>query len=192
MEVAIKMETHTNKPISQLSTRYLVIMAMFTAVLCASSYISIPLPNGSHITAFNFIVTIIVLTFPVKQALTIILAWLLLGVTGVPVLVGGNAGIGYILGPYGGYSIAFVLIAIFIPLLCSKKYNLLYFSAVAILSAVIVNLTGTLWIMAVSKVSFKAAFVIGFIPFIALDAIKAIIAAQLVPKMHNIINSTSR
>lgn len=180
-----------NKLTSQLSTRYLVIMAMFTAVLCVSSYISIPLPNGSHITAFNFIVTIIVLTFPVKQALAIILTWLLLGVTGVPVLVGGNAGIGYILGPYGGYSIGFVLIAILIPLLCYRKYNLLYFSAVAILSVIAVNLTGTLWIMAVSKVSFKAAFIAGFIPFIALDTVKAIIAAQLVPKIRNIINSTS-
>ncbi len=176
-----------SKTISQLSTRCLVIMAMFAAVLCVSAYISIPLPNGTHITALNFIITLIVLTFPVGQALAIVLVWLLLGITGIPVLVGGNAGIGYILGPYGGYSVSFVLIAIFIPLLCRRKYNPLYFSAFAILSAVAVDLTGTFWIMAVSKVSFKAAFIAGFIPFIALDIIKAIVAAQIVPKLRKLV-----
>lgn len=176
-----------SKITSQQSTQSLVIMAMFTAVLCISAYVSIPLPNGTHITALNFIVTIIVLVFPIKQALAIILTWLLVGIVGVPVFVGGNAGIGYILSPYGGYNIAFVLIAIFIPLLCCKKYNLLYFSMVAILSAVAVNLTGTLWIMAASKISFKAAFIAGFIPFIALDIVKAIIAAQFVPRLRKIV-----
>lgn len=176
---------------SQLSTRNLVIMAMFTAVLCISAYISITLPNGSHITVLNFIVTIIVLSFPARQALAIILTWLLLGITGVPVLAGGNAGIGYILGPYGGYSISFVLIAILVPMLCCRKYNLLYFTAVAVLSVIVVNLTGTFWIMSVSKVSFKAALIAGFIPFIALDTVKAVIAAQLVPKIHKIINEAA-
>ena len=88
-----------SKTISKLSTRCLVIMAMFTAVLCVSAYITITLPNGSHLTVLNFIITIIVLAFPIRQALAIILSWLLLGIIGVPVLAGGNAGIGYILGP---------------------------------------------------------------------------------------------
>lgn len=169
-------------------TRTLVTMAMFTAVLCVSAYISIPLPNGTHITALNFIATIIALLFPLKQAFAIMSVWLLLGIAGIPVFIGGNAGTGYIFGPYGGYSVAFLLIAILIPLLCSRSYNKIYFTIVSIFSAVLVDLTGTFWIMAVSGVSFKAAFIAGFIPFIALDIIKAIIAVQLIPQFKRIIN----
>ena len=38
------------------SAQSLVTIALMAAVLCVSAYISIPLPNGSHITALNFIV----------------------------------------------------------------------------------------------------------------------------------------
>jgi len=180
----------TKFPDSRLSNKSLVIMAMFAAVLCVSAYISIPLPNGSHITALNFIVTIIVLVFPCRQAFSIIFTWFLLGIAGVPVLVGGSAGIGYILGPYGGYSVSFILIAIIIPLICQVKYNRLYFSFVSILSVIIVDMAGTLWIMAVSKISFQAAFIAGFVPFIVLDIVKAIIAAQVVPLFRKITAGT--
>lgn len=43
--------------------------------------------------------------------------------------------------------------------------------------------------MAVSKISFKAAFAVGFIPFILFDIIKAVLAAQLVPQLRIIINN---
>ncbi len=110
-------------------------------------------------------------------------------IAGIPVFVGGIAGLGYITGPYGGYNVAFLLTSIFIPMICKRKYNRLYFSMIAILSAIIIDLTGTIWIMAVSKISFKAAFAVGFIPFILFDIIKAVLAAQLVPQLRIIINN---
>ena len=171
------------------TTRSLVIMAMFTAVLCVSAYISIPLPNGTHFTALTIIITTIILTFPFQQAASIITVWMLLGIAGIPVFVGGIAGLGYITGPYGGYNVAFLLTSIFIPMICKSIYNRLYFSMIAILSAIIIDLTGTIWIMAVSKISFKAAFAVGFIPFILFDIIKAVLAAQLVPQLRIIINN---
>lgn len=170
------------------STRSLVIMAMFAAILCVSAYISIPLPNGTHITALNFIVTIIAVVFPIGQSTIILLIWLLLGIVGIPVFIGGNAGIGYILGPYGGYSIAFLLIAIILPILCKNKYNRLYFTIMTILSAIFVDIVGSLWIMVVSKVSLQAALIAGFAPFIILDTVKAVIAAQLVPQFRRILH----
>ncbi|MFG6395024.1 MAG: biotin transporter BioY [Lachnospiraceae bacterium] len=178
-----------SKTINKLSTRCLVIMSMFAAVLCVSAYISIPLPNGTHITALTMIITIIVLTFPVRQSFSIILVWLLLGIAGVPVFVGGVAGIGYITGPYGGYSIGFLIISIFVPMLCTGRSNRLYLMAVAVLSAIFDDLTGTFWIMAVSKIPFKTAFVTGFVPFIALDIVKALLATQLVPQLRKTINN---
>lgn len=178
-----------SKTNSNISTRNLVIMSMFAAVLCVSAYISIPLPNGTHITALTLIITIIVLTFPVRQSFTIILIWLLLGIAGIPVFVGGVAGIGYITGPYGGYSIGFLIISALVPMICTSRNNRLYLIAIAVLSAISDDLIGTFWIMAVSKVSFKAAFITGFAPFIVLDIVKAVLAAQLVPQLRKILNN---
>lgn len=172
-----------------LNTRSLVTMAMFAAILCVSAYISIPLPNGSHITALNFVVTLIILTFSVSQSVSIIAVWLLLGIVGVPVFIGGNAGIGYLLGSYGGYSFSFVLIAILIPLLAGKTYNRVYYTILGVLSAVIVDLVGTFWLMVVGGLSLKAAFIAGFAPFILLDIVKVVIAAQIVPQFRRILVS---
>ena len=43
--------------------------------------------------------------------------------------------------------------------------------------------------MAISKVPFKAAFITGFVPFIVLDIVKAVLAAQLVPHLRKILNN---
>lgn len=173
------------------STQSLVTMAMFAAVLCVSAYISIPLPNGSHITFLNFITTLIALVFPLEQAVLVILVWLLLGSVGVPVFIGGNAGIGYLIGPLGGYSFAFLLTALIVPLLCGKKYNRIRSTAVALFSVIFVDLVGTLWMMVLSHLSFPKAFVVGFLPFIVLDVIKAIVAAQLVPAFRRVIPAST-
>lgn len=171
------------------STQSLVTMAMFAAVLCVSAYLSIPLPNGTHITLLNFITTLIVLVFPLGQAVLIILAWLLLGCVGVPVFAGGSAGIGYLVSPIGGYNIAFLVTAILVPLLCGKKYNRIRTTAAALFSVILVDLMGTLQMMILSDMTFLKAFIAGFLPFIVLDIVKAVTAAQLVPVFRQILSS---
>lgn len=172
-----------------LSTQSLVTMAMFAAVLCVSAYISLPLPNGSHITFLNFVTTLIALVFPVGQAFLIVLVWVLLGLVGVPVFIGGNAGIGYLFGPLGGYSASFLLIAVLVPLLCGKKYNRVRYTVISVFSVILVDLVGTIWMMILSHMSFQAAFIAGFLPFIVLDLIKAVVAAQIVPAFRRVVNT---
>lgn len=173
----------------KFSTQTLVIMAMFAAVICVSAYISIPLPNGSHITFLNFITTLVSLLFPGEQAVLIILVWLLLGAVGVPVFIGGNAGIGYLFGPLGGYSFAFLLVAILVPLLRGKKYSRLRYTITALLSVVLVDFVGTVWMMILAHMTWKAAFIAGFLPFIPLDIVKAVISAQLIPAFRHVVHT---
>ena len=186
------MEKNMNEKVkSKFSTYSLVMMALFAAILCVSAYISIPLPNGTHITLLNFVVTLIALVFPLSQSFFITLVWLLLGLCGVPVFIGGNAGPGYLFGTYGGFSFAFIVIAIFIPLLRGRKYNRIRYTIVSILSAVLVDAIGSLWILVMSGCSIKAAFVAGFLPFITLDLVKAVVAAQIVPAFRKLIYARS-
>ena len=67
------------------SAQSLVTIALMAAVLCVSAYISIPLPNGSHITALNFIVMLVALVFSIRESFLINLIWFLLGLLGLPV-----------------------------------------------------------------------------------------------------------
>ena len=168
------MDTKTK---SKFSTYSIVMMALFAAILCVSAYISIPLPNGTHITLLNFVITLIALVFPLAESFFIGLIWMLLG----------QAGPGYLFGTYGGFSFAFIFIAILIPIFRGKKYNRIRYTIVAMLSAVLVDAVGSLWIMIASGCSIKAAFVAGFLPFIALDLVKAVVAAQIVPAFRKLI-----
>ena len=99
------MDTKTK---SKFSTYSIVMMALFAAILCVSAYISIPLPNGTHITLLNFVITLIALVFPLAESFFIGLIWMLLGLVGVPVFVGGQAGPGYLFGTYGGFSFLYL------------------------------------------------------------------------------------
>lgn len=169
------------------SAQSLVTIALMAAVLCVSAYISIPLPNGSHITALNFIVMLVALVFSIRESFLINLIWFLLGLLGLPVLIGGASGIGYVLGPWGGYSISFLIVAALVPLICTRKYNRILYTIIAILSAAFVDLFGSIWMMVVSDIALVPALVAGFLPFIVLDVVKAVIAAQIVPQIRKIV-----
>lgn len=169
------------------STKSLVTTALFAAILCVSAFISIPLPNGSHIAFLNFVLFLIILMFSAEQSALIVLVWFFLGLIGLPVFVGGQAGMGYITSQWGGYNFGFLAIAILIPLLrklTGSQYHRLVYTFFAILGAVMIDLLGSLWLMFVGGLSVSQAFVIGFLPFLPLDLVKAVVAAQIVPQFR--------
>lgn len=169
------------------STRSLVIMALFAAILSISSYISIPTPAGPHLTLLNFVVMLIALTFPIQQSVVIILIWLLLGVAGVPVFVAGNAGIGYLLSGWGGYTSSFLVISFVIPLLCKQTYHRVYYTILAIFAAILIDVLGAAWLMLITKIPLREAFLSGILIFLPLDLVKAVVAAQVVPQFRKIM-----
>ena len=175
------METPT-KPMAgakpAFTTQSLVMMAIFAAILCISAYISIPIPvpGAPHITLLNFVILLIALLFPLQQSFFIILVWMLLGVVGLPVFIGGGAGTGYLIGPWGGYTATFILVAVILPLIRGKKYNRIRYTLSAVAGAL-------------NHLNLQSAFLIGFVPFIPLDLVKSIVAAQIVPAFKNIIKN---
>ena len=173
----------------KFSTYGLVMMAMFAAILCISSYISVPLPSGYHVTLLNFVILLTALIFPLEQSILIIVVWMLLGIAGVPVFVSGNAGIGYLLSPLGGYTVSFLLVAILLPLLRGKNYNRIRYLIVSLFSVVLIDLFGMAWLKILNGMSWKTAWVTGFFSFILLDIIKAVIAAQIAPAFRHIIHT---
>ena len=154
---------------NKFTTVEITMMAVFAAILCVSAYLSIPtpLPNAAHITLLNFMI--------------IVALWMILGAVGVPVFIGGGSGIGYLTGVFGGYTFSFIIVTIFAGLTKGKKYNRIRYTIIAILTAALIDIIGMLWWKFNGNLTWKVAFLSGFVAFIPLDLVKAIIAAQIVP-----------
>lgn len=165
-------------------------MAMFAAILCISAYISIPLPlpSAPHITMLNFVILLIALLFSSGESFLIILVWLILGILGLPVFIGGGSGIGYLMTPYGGYTLVFPLIGLLLPILRGKSYHRIRYTISAVVGALLIDLIGMFWLMAASHYSLRTGLLTGFLPFLPLDLLKSVIAAQIVPAFRRIMN----
>lgn len=175
------LEDYTMK--KPFTTLELVMMAMFTAILCGSAYLSIPtpLPGAAHITLLNFMIILIALVFEVKDSAIIIALWMILGAIGVPVFIGGGSGLGYLFGMFGGYTFSFIIAAIVVGIIKGKKYNRIRYTVSAAIGVVVIDVIGMIWYKFMGHLDWKTAFLAGFCSFIVLDLVKAVVAAQIVP-----------
>jgi biotin transport system substrate-specific component len=117
-----------------------------------------------------------------------------LGFVGVPWFAGYSGGIGVLLGPTGGYIIGFILAALFIGWVVDSKIRTRSFLGIIGLMLFadvgLILIPGTLWLYGWSNlfypVSMGEAMLMGFIPFIAGDAVKAFAAGTagrlIIPK----------
>lgn len=172
-------------------TRELVTMAFFAAILSVSAYISIPLPfpGSPHITLLNFVILLIALLFPAAQSFLIILVWMLLGIVGVPVFIGGKATIAYLLNPWGGYTLVFLLISVLLPLIRGQKYNRIRYTATAVIGALLIDFLGMVYLRLYpgSGYDWKMAFSVGFVAFLPLDLLKSVVVAQIIPPLKRVM-----
>ncbi|SFB05935.1 biotin transport system substrate-specific component [Acetitomaculum ruminis DSM 5522] len=176
----------------KISTQSLVIMAMFAAVLAVSAYLSIPLPfpGAPHITMQNFMIILIALLFPIEQSVMIVAVWMLLGICGVPVFIGGKAGLAYLLQPWGGYTIVYILTAALIPLIKGKSYNRIRYTLSAVFGAIFIDIIGMLYLHFYPGSGYEnwtLAITAGFLAFIPLDMCKCVVAAQIVPAFTRVM-----
>ena len=58
---------------------------------------------------------------------------------------------------------------------------------VAIIGVVIIDIVGMIWWKFNGNLTWKVAFLSGFVAFIPLDLVKAVIAAQLVPLFKRLL-----
>ncbi len=188
MENQTSTETITN-PMAK--TRRLVTNALFAALLAISAYFSfsLPLPGAPHVTMQNFFVFLIALLFSVPDSVLIVLVWMLLGAIGLPVFIGGGAGLGYLIQPWGFYTVAFLFTAALLPLIRGTLYNRIRFTIAALIGVLVIDLSGMFYLMAMNHYDLTTGLTIGFLPFLPLDILKAIIAAQIVPAFRRLINN---
>ncbi|MEN9206008.1 MAG: biotin transporter BioY [Thermostichales cyanobacterium DRC_bins_46] len=188
---------HTLIPRRLLVRDVLLVLAgsWFMALM---AQIAIPLPfTPVPITGQTLAVVLIGAGLGWRMGGAALLAYLLQGGLGLPFFSKGGSGWGHVLGPTGGYLLAFVLATVLIGWLVERwgcdRHPLKMAAAMALSSLLILSL-GSLWLgvwLAVGGkfVSVQDVLMKGFLPFIPGDIVKNLIASSLLPLTWRVIGS---
>ena len=115
--------------------------------------------------------------------------YLLVGAIGMPVFYGGRGGLAHIFGPTGGYLFGFVLSAWITGFIYERFRPILISEVLAVLvGSLAIYSLGIPWLKMVTQMSWPKTFMIGMIPFLPGDIIKAAMAIVLAHAIRPILN----
>ncbi len=131
----------------KLTTREMILVAIIPALMAATATISIPLAQLPAITLQTLFVFMAGLLLRKELSFLSMIVYIIIGVIGLPVFAGGTAGLGVLIGPTGGFIMAFPVAAYLTSLL--KNVNILnneyikLFSLMFIINLIIYMIGGT-------------------------------------------------
>jgi biotin transport system substrate-specific component len=172
----------------------------FTALTAAAAQVSFALPFTQ--VPFTFQPTVVLLSGLVlgsRLACASQILYLMAGLAGLPVFAASVTlppGALRLLGPTGGYLMAYPIAAFATGYLAERGFDRRYFtSVVAMLTGlVIIYASGTLWLglfartlSGTAAIGLNAAFFAGVYPFVIPDLIKLAAAAGIVPGVWRLI-----
>lgn len=164
----------------------------FAIALAAAAQVAIPLPGTP--VPFTLQPLLVVLAGfwlgPVAGAASMAL-YLLAGAAGLPVFAPvGAPGIARLLGPTGGYLLAYPVAAAVVGALSVRAWSSIggrFAARVAVaIAGMAVLYGGGIAQLAVLTGSVGRAAALGALPFVALDLVKSVLAAALAPRQHRL------
>jgi biotin transport system substrate-specific component len=161
----------------------LVIGAALVIAIC--SRLSIPLPfTPVPLTLANFAVLGVGLTLGSRRGFAAATTFLAMGAAGLPVFSPvGLGGVGQLLGPTGGYLLAYPVVA-YIAGLASERDGFFRTLATATLAEVFLFACGISWLMVIAHVPFAKAAAFGLFPFVFFEGMKVMGAAGLATRFR--------
>lgn len=117
-----------------------------------------------------------------RQGALSAIAYLVQGAMGAPVFAGGMAGLAYLLGPTGGYLLAFPFEAAMFGWLAEKKRNTPVLCLGAIMACTVQLVAGAGWLALFT--GFNQMLALGVYPFILIELFKASFVCQLLKRKH--------
>jgi biotin transport system substrate-specific component len=162
-----------------------------TILTTAAAQISIPLPFTPVPFTFQPMVVLLgAAALGARLGAISQVLYLTLGIIGMPVFAASPIlpqGIARLLGPTGGYLMAYPLAAFVAGSLAERGYDRRYFTAVVAMIAglAFVFAGGVAWLALVAQPAggFTGALAAGFYPFLAADLAKLLIAAGVMPAL---------
>jgi biotin transport system substrate-specific component len=174
---------------------------LFVTILTAvAAQISIPLPFTPVPFTFQPMVVLLgAAALGPRLGMASQILYLSLGFAGLPVFAASPVlpqGAARLLGPTGGYLMAYPFAAFAAGWLAERGFDRRYISAVAamICGLAVVFAGGILWLTLASQpsIGLSGALATGFVPFIVPDLLKLLVAAGVMPALWRITGSASR
>ncbi|MBP1929303.1 biotin transport system substrate-specific component [Methanolinea mesophila] len=155
--------------------------AAFTGLIAVGAWISVPF----FPVPLTFQTLFVLLAGAVMRRYAVIPAslYLLLGALNLPVFHNGTAGLGILLGPTGGYMVGFVPAALIVGLAYEQERKSIRIAGLIGGSASIYAF-GTVWLAFSAGLPLYEALVIGVIPFIPGDILKAYAAYLIADRLE--------
>jgi biotin transport system substrate-specific component len=158
----------------------MVAAALMAALMAATGWVSIPL-GTVPITLQTFGVALAAMLLPGVWAAGAMAIYVALGAAGVPVFAGGQAGLGVLAGPTGGYLIGFIVAAgvgafVRSATAQAKAPQLLADAIAGVMLLAIIYAVGTPWLAYTLHLSAAKAMMAGVAPFVIGDAAKVAVA----------------
>jgi biotin transport system substrate-specific component len=171
-----------------------------TTLTAVAAQISIPLPfTPVPFTLQPMVVLLGAAALGARLGLSSQVLYLALGLAGLPVFAASPMlpqGAARLLGPTGGYLMAYPFAAFAAGWLAERGFDRRYLTAVLAMACglAVVFAGGVLWLAVASKpsVAFSGSLAIGFVPFIIPDLLKLLVAAAVMPGLWRITDSASR
>jgi biotin transport system substrate-specific component len=166
-----------------VKTRDLAYVALFAALTAVLGVVPAVQVGPVPITAQTLGVMLAGSILGARRGFLALLVFLVLVAVGLPVLPGGRGGLAVFAGPTAGYLAAWPLGALVVGLLTERvwrRYNLGWGVLANVAGGmVVIYLVGVPVLAAVGHLSLRAALVAGALPFLAGDAVKAVVAAAI-------------
>lgn len=171
-----------------------VCAVLFVTVLTiAAAQVSIPLPFTP--VPFTFQPMVVLLGAAVlgsRLGAASQMAYLALGIAGVPVFATSPLlpqGMARLMGPTGGYLMAYPIAAFVAGSLAERGFDRRYFTAVLAMlcGLAIVFAGGVVWLALGTTSSWSAALAAGVYPFVLADCAKILVAAAVMPALWRVV-----
>ena len=178
-------------------------MLFVAALTAAAAQISVPLPFTEVPFTFQPMVVLLGgLALGSRLGMGSQVLYLLAGIAGLPVFAASVTlppGALRLLGPTGGYLLAYPLAAFLVGYLAERGFDRRYLTSVLAMAAglVAVYACGSLWLAYVARTAtgsaslgLQAALAAGVYPFVAADLLKLVAAAGVLPGIWRLIGRT--
>lgn len=182
MEFALNKELTISKQVNRT-------LAVFFSVIfiALGAFVRVPLPfTPVPLTLQTFFVLLSAGLLGRRLSLTSQISYIFLGALGLPVFTGASSGLIYLVSPTAGYLFGFILAALFTAVFLKRAGdNPRKVTAAFCASSAGILLAGSLWLKFSLGITLTQALLIGFVPFVAGDFLKAAAAAFVYSKLKN-------
>ncbi len=164
-----------------------------TALTAAAAQVSVPLPfTAVPFTLQPMVVLIGGAALGSRLGFSSQVLYILAGVAGLPVFAASPIlpqGAARLIGPTGGYLLAFPIAAFVAGALAERGFDRRYPTSVLAMAAglAVIFVFGVTWLALVTPVDFRGAVATGLVPFLPADLLKIAIAGAALPAAWTIV-----